>query len=98
MQQQTISPAAPPREEYISFRPLVEPVEDGVVPLDAVVRFEHPVVVVGEVQQLAGDALVLAGCEGAEALRLDDAVVHAPWTTSIGVFQWPTNSTGLFCR
>ena len=66
--------------------------------MDAVVRFEDPVVVVGEVEQLTGDALALAGSEGAEALGFDDAVVHAPWTTSIGVFQWPTNSTGLFCR
>ena len=36
--------------------PGVQPIEDDLVPLHAVGRLEHPVVLIGEVKELAGDA------------------------------------------
>src|SRR5690606_2286737 len=47
---------------------LLQPGVDGVVPEHAVPGLEHPVVLVGEVQQLRLDALALQGGEGREAL------------------------------
>lgn len=67
--------------------PLVEPVEHGVVPLDAVLVVEDPVVLHREVEELGGDALALKGSEGSEAvgnfktivlLTVDDQVGGLP--------------------
>src|SRR3546814_2605936 len=46
------------------------------MPQDAVLRVEHPVVLVREVQELRLDALALQRGERADALRYRDAVVE----------------------
>src|SRR5690606_41476037 len=56
-------------------RPALQPGVDRVVPEHAVVRLEDPVVLVREVQQLAGHALALGGGEGGQALLDQHAVV-----------------------
>jgi hypothetical protein len=79
--------------------PLVEPVEHGVVPLDAVVGFQHPVVLVREVQELAGDAAALQGGEGGRAPAVSTTrKSSAPWMTSIGVFHLSTCRPGCAWR
>src|SRR5690606_31577151 len=55
------------RDDSLSDVPL-QPGVDGVVPEDAVVRLEHPVVFVREVQQLRLDAGALQGGEARQAL------------------------------
>src|SRR5690606_8429576 len=55
--------------------PALEPGIDGVMPEHAVVRLEDPVVLVREVQQLAGHALALGGGEGRQALLDQHAVI-----------------------
>lgn len=49
---------------------LVEPLEHLVVPLDAVAVVEHPVVLIREDQQPAGDAALLQRMERADGLGL----------------------------
>uniref|UniRef100_A0A0N4Z1H5 LigA n=1 Tax=Parastrongyloides trichosuri TaxID=131310 RepID=A0A0N4Z1H5_PARTI len=55
---------------------LVQPAEDFVVPLQAVGRLQHPVVLVGEEDQAALDPAPLQGGEGRQALRGRDAEVE----------------------
>src|SRR5690606_27700329 len=55
---------------------LLQPAIDRVVPQDAVGRLEHPVVLVGEVEELRLDALALQRGERGDALRDRDAVVE----------------------
>ena len=55
--------------------PAVEPGEEGALPEDAVLGFEHPVVLVGVEEQLGFDAFHAGGIEGAHALGGIDAVV-----------------------
>ena len=55
--------------------PLVEPAQHLVVPDEAVLAAEHPVVLAREVEQLRRHPPALQGGEGREALAVDDAVV-----------------------
>ena len=55
---------------------LVEPVDDGVVPEDAVVGLQHPVVFVGEVKEFTGNPLALQSRKGGHALGFDDAEIE----------------------
>src|SRR5688572_5531763 len=55
---------------------LLQPCIDGVVPQHAVLRLEHPVVFVGEVEELRFDALALRGGERGDALFHRDAEVE----------------------
>src|SRR5690606_7210409 len=57
---------------------LLQPAVHRVVPQDAVVRLEHPVVLVREVQEFRLDALALQRGERGDALRDRDAVVELP--------------------
>src|SRR3546814_8277592 len=61
---------------------LLQPAVDGVVPQDAVRRLEHPVVLVGEIQELRLDALALQRGKRADALRHRDAVDRSEEHTS----------------
>ena len=57
---------------------------------------QHPVVLVGEGQEFRRDAFALQGAEGREALFQRDAVVaRALCTTSMGLFQSATWTSGL---
>ena len=53
----------------------VEPVDYGFVPEDGVAGLLDPVVFIGEVEQLAGDAAALEGVEGRKPLGFDDSKV-----------------------
>ena len=55
---------------------LLQPGVDGVVPQDAVLRLEHPVVLVGEPQQPRVDATRLQGVVVGQALGVGHAVVQ----------------------
>ena len=69
--------------------------EHRLVPQHAVLRLEHPVVLVREVEQLRRDAPALQRGEGGEPWSPPTRKSLPPWTTSIGVFHFPTWSTGL---
>ena len=58
------------------FQPVVEPVDYGIVPEDGICRFEDPVVFVGEVEQLAGDAETLEGVKRAQSLGIGDPEIQ----------------------
>jgi len=47
------------------------------MPLDRVLWFQDPVVLVWEVQQAGGDALAAQGREGAQALGVDHAIIQS---------------------
>ena len=57
------------------FQPSVEPVEEGALPEDTVLGFQHPVVLVREDEQFCLDAFHTGGIEGRHTLRGIDAVV-----------------------
>src|SRR5436305_5288648 len=59
------------------LQPAVEPGEDGVMPEDAVGRLEHPVVLVGKVEEPAGDSPALESREGGDPLVVRHPVVEA---------------------
>ena len=54
---------------------LLDPSDDLRVPLDLVLRVEHLMRLVGEVEELGRDAATLQRREAAQSLRLVDAVV-----------------------
>ena len=58
------------------FQPAVEPVEEGALPENSVLWFQHPVVFIGEDEQLGLYATQTGGVEGSHALVGVDAVVH----------------------
>lgn len=57
-------PLGKSRMSIASFEPLVEPSDDGFVPDDGIGGLLDPVVLIGEVKQLAGDSTPLEGVEG----------------------------------
>ena len=59
---------------------LLQPRIDGVVPQDAVLRLDHPVVPVRELQQLGFDALALQRGERGQALVHRHAVIPVSYT------------------
>ena len=61
--------------QSLVLQPAVEPVEIGSLPKDTVLWFQHPVVFVGEDEQLGFDATQTGGVEGSHALVGVDAVV-----------------------
>src|SRR5579863_10504551 len=58
--------------------PPLEPGLDGLVPLDGVLRLEHPVSLVRKVEKLAGNAAPLQRREGGDALLERHAEILAP--------------------
>jgi hypothetical protein len=69
--------------------PLIQPTENGVVPLDAVLRLQNPVVLVREVQHLGGNTLPLKSSEGGDAFGYGDTEIHASvnnkrWSLPVG--------------
>src|SRR3546814_19294970 len=52
-----------------------QPVEHGAVPLDAVRAFQHPVVLVGEDEELRGDAAALERGESRKPLAVGDTEI-----------------------
>ena len=56
---------------------MVEPVDYGFVPEDGVAGLLDPVVFIGEVEQLAGDATSLEGVERGQALGFPAATEHS---------------------
>jgi hypothetical protein len=55
---------------------VVDPVEDGVVPQHRVLPVDHPVILVGEVEEAAGDAEQLKGVEHGDTLAHGETVVE----------------------
>ena len=53
----------------------VKPVKEAALPEDAILRFEHPMVLVGETEELGRNATQLGGIEGRHSLRGDDTIV-----------------------
>src|SRR5262245_35716585 len=64
-------------DRALVLREAVDPGENLLVPPLRILRLEHPVVLLGEVEEAAGDAAPLQRGEGRHALRVDDAVVLA---------------------
>ena len=54
---------------------LIEPGKESALPKDTVLRFEHPMVLIGEDEQFGGYAFHACCIEGAHALGIVDAVV-----------------------
>ena len=57
------------------FQPPVKPIEIGALPKNTILGFQHPVVFVGEDEQLGLDALHAGGIESRHALCGIDAIV-----------------------
>ena len=58
------------------LQPFIQPSEEGALPEHAVLRFEYPVVLVGEDEKFGWDAAQTCCVECTEALVGVDAVVH----------------------
>src|SRR3984893_11232896 len=68
--------AASSLDRWLLPGPLIKPPDGRVVPLDGVGRLQHPVILVREVQEFAGNAAPLQGGVDAKPLLVGNAVVE----------------------
>ena len=83
---------------HFLFKPAVEPIEIGALPEDAVLGLEHPVVLIGEDEQLGLYAFHSGGIEGTHALGGIDAVVFLSMDAEDGgvpVVNEPVRRVGI---
>ena len=68
------------------LEPLVQPTDHRLVPENAVVRLEDPVIFIRKIKQFARNAEPLEGVKRAEALRLDHSKILAAMNDEHGSF------------